>query len=250
MPRYRLTIEYDGTPFAGWQIQADQLDRCRACSRPPSRRSPARRVVVQGAGRTDAGVHALAQVAHVDLTRDWDDRHGARRAQRASCGRIRSRCLQPSACRTISMRASPARKRHYRYASSTAAPISRLSDQRAWRIPRPLDAQRDARGRAAARRQARFHDLPRQRVPGQIAGEDARPARRRARRRARAHRRLGALVPAPSGALDGRLAGAGRATAGGARTILRARSPHATARPADRSRRRTGFISCRWITEG
>lgn len=71
MPRYRLTIEYDGGPFTGWQSQAggtsvqDLLERAVAIiNGAPS--------MVYGAGRTDAGVHALGQVAHVDLAKSWD----------------------------------------------------------------------------------------------------------------------------------------------------------------------------------
>ena len=71
MPRYRLTIEYDGAPFTGWQSQAggtsvqDVLERAVATiNGAPS--------TIYGAGRTDAGVHALAQVAHVDLAKPWD----------------------------------------------------------------------------------------------------------------------------------------------------------------------------------
>jgi tRNA pseudouridine38-40 synthase len=71
MPRYKLTIEYDGGPFTGWQSQAggssvqDVIERAVAViNGEPS--------AVHGAGRTDAGVHALAQVAHVDLAKPWD----------------------------------------------------------------------------------------------------------------------------------------------------------------------------------
>ena len=72
MPRYALKIEYDGRPFAGWQWQAAHpsvqgaleaavgADRARGAGRST------------GAGRTDAGVHALGQVAHVDLARAWE----------------------------------------------------------------------------------------------------------------------------------------------------------------------------------
>lgn len=71
MARYKLTIEYQGGPFAGWQRQKDHpsvqeaLERAaEALTGDPS--------VVQGAGRTDAGVHALGQVAHLDTTREWE----------------------------------------------------------------------------------------------------------------------------------------------------------------------------------
>jgi tRNA pseudouridine38-40 synthase len=71
MPRYALKIEYDGGPFSGWQRQADQpsvqgaIEAALAALEPdvPS---------IAAAGRTDAGVHALAQVAHCDLPRDWE----------------------------------------------------------------------------------------------------------------------------------------------------------------------------------
>ncbi|MEO1328807.1 MAG: tRNA pseudouridine(38-40) synthase TruA [Pseudomonadota bacterium] len=76
MPRYKLTLDYDGGPFVGWQRQdvgrSVQGDLERALARLGERGDgegggPA----VTGAGRTDAGVHALGQAAHVDLERDW-----------------------------------------------------------------------------------------------------------------------------------------------------------------------------------
>jgi tRNA pseudouridine38-40 synthase len=71
MPRYRITIEYDGTPFAGWQMQAQEPSIEGALTQ-SIRRFCGEQVSVRGAGRTDAGVHALAQVAHFDLARDWE----------------------------------------------------------------------------------------------------------------------------------------------------------------------------------
>ncbi len=71
MPRYRITIEYDGTPFVGWQFQPNGRTvqgELQAALQRFSRES----VVVHGAGRTDAGVHARGQVAHFDLVKAWD----------------------------------------------------------------------------------------------------------------------------------------------------------------------------------
>src|SRR4030081_875703 len=70
MPRYKRTIEYDGAPFCGWQIQhkgawlagARQTATTAICGE---------QVRVPGAGRTDAGVHALAQVAHCDIAKPF-----------------------------------------------------------------------------------------------------------------------------------------------------------------------------------
>jgi tRNA pseudouridine38-40 synthase len=68
VPRYKLTIEYDGTGFVGWQRQANGLSVQQALEAAVTRFC-GERVTVHGAGRTDAGVHALGQSAHLDLTR-------------------------------------------------------------------------------------------------------------------------------------------------------------------------------------
>lgn len=71
MPRYALKVEYHGAPFAGWQRQADQPSVQGAIEDALARIAPGPHTIA-AAGRTDAGVHALGQVAHCDLAAPWD----------------------------------------------------------------------------------------------------------------------------------------------------------------------------------
>ena len=248
MPRYKIIIEYDGAPFAGWQYQDNVAvgaardhdgDRgvlrregrwCRApaAPTPASMRSARSRISIWRASATTDTIrdalNAHLRPHPVAILSAEKVRGGFRRAP-----------LGGAAALSLSHRQPPARSRaRARPRLAGAAPARRRGD---------------ARGGAAARRQARLHDVPLDRMPGQVAGEDARPARRVARGRRDPHQRRGALVPAQPGALDGRLAGAGRRRQMERRRSCRARSPPATARPAGRWRRRTGFIWCGWITE-
>lgn len=67
--RIKLTLEYDGTAFSGWQVQPDQRTVQGVLQENLSAMMGSE-IRVIGSGRTDAGVHALAQVAHADVTRD------------------------------------------------------------------------------------------------------------------------------------------------------------------------------------
>ena len=71
MPRYALKVEYHGAPFVGWQRQPDQPSVQGAIEAALAKLEP-RAHTIAAAGRTDAGVHALAQVAHCDMDKAWD----------------------------------------------------------------------------------------------------------------------------------------------------------------------------------
>ena len=154
MPRYRLLIEYDGTPFAGWQLQANGTSVQGALTA-ALEAFCGERAHVQGAGRTDAGVHALGQVAHVDLTKETDP-ETVRDALNAH--------LRPHPVAVLSVEIVAedfdarfsARRRHYLYRIVNRRADLALDRSRAWRIARPLDAQAM---QVAARRLVGWHDF-------------------------------------------------------------------------------------------
>ena len=72
MPKYKLTIEYNGGPYVGWQRQKNGHSVQEALES-AIYEFTGQTVTIGGGSRTDAGVHAFGQVAHVDLEKDWSD---------------------------------------------------------------------------------------------------------------------------------------------------------------------------------
>lgn len=138
MPRYRITIEYDGTPFVGWQAQPEGVS-VQGALQDAIERFCSERVVVKGAGRTDAGVHALAQVAHFDLAKDWD----AFRVQEAINFHLKPHPAVVLDCarthQEFDARFSATRRHYvYRILSRRSRPV--LDANRVWWVAKKLDA--------------------------------------------------------------------------------------------------------------
>ncbi len=139
MPRYRLDIEYDGTPYSGWQRQAGQHS-VQAAIEQAVFAFCREEITLRGAGRTDAGVHATAQVAHFDLEKDWpaDTVRDAINAHLQLAGERVSILIADKALPDFDSRFW-AVERHYLYRIvNRRAPLA-LERNKAWWVPRPLD---------------------------------------------------------------------------------------------------------------
>ena len=138
MPRYKLTIEYDGQLFVGWQRQTNGPSVQEAIETAFAGFC-GHAVTIRGAGRTDSGVHALGQVAHADLERSWEP-HVLREALNAHLRPKRVAILDVApVADTFDARFS-ALRRHYLYRIvNRRAPLT-LDCGRAWLVKRPLDA--------------------------------------------------------------------------------------------------------------
>src|ERR1700676_1143950 len=136
--RYKLLIEYDGTPFVGWQSQENGL-AVQSVITAAFAAFAGEPVRLQGAGRTDAGVHALGQVAHVDLAKDWE----ADTVRDALNAHLRPHTVAVLTAERVAddfdARFSAIR-RHYLYRVVNRRADLALDQLRAWRVPRPLDS--------------------------------------------------------------------------------------------------------------
>jgi len=154
MPRYKLTIEYDGAPFFGWQVQ-DTLPSVQGALEAAVKAMTGADLRVHGAGRTDAGVHARGQVAHVDIEKQFPPgrfRDGLNAHLRPHPIAVLEAEIVPD---TFEARFS-AVKRHYRYRIVNTRANLALDVGHAWRVPRRLDAEAM---HAAAQRLLGKHDF-------------------------------------------------------------------------------------------
>jgi len=154
MPRYALKIEYDGGPFSGWQRQADRPSVQGAVEAALARLEPGLGAIA-AAGRTDAGVHGLGQVAHCDLAKAWDPF----RLSEALNYHLRPAPVAVVACANVPdafhARFSAVERRYLFRLVSRRAPMTHEAGL-VWRVPHDLDL---APMREAARGLLGRHDF-------------------------------------------------------------------------------------------
>ncbi|HET8611237.1 MAG TPA: tRNA pseudouridine(38-40) synthase TruA [Sphingomonas sp.] len=154
MTRFRLTVEYDGRPFMGWQRQAHGPSVQETIERAVAEIT-GEQAAVHAAGRTDAGVHALAMAAHVDIEKPLTPF----RLMEALNARMRPAPVAILACEAVAAdwhaRFSCIGRRYIYRIAERRAPLT-LDLGRAWRVAPPLDA--DAMQEAAGRLVGR-HDF-------------------------------------------------------------------------------------------
>lgn len=139
MPRYRLDIEYDGSPYAGWQRQ-DGPVTVQGALEAALAAFCGEAVTLRGAGRTDAGVHATGQVAHCDLAKEWDPF----RLMEALNWHLKPAPVAVLAAARVAddfhARFSATERRYLYRIVARRAPLT-LEAGLVWRVRRPLDAE-------------------------------------------------------------------------------------------------------------
>lgn len=161
MPRYRILIEYDGTPFLGWQMQA-RGQTVQGCIVEAIRKFSGEDVRLTGAGRTDTGVHAMGQVAHFDLAREWE----TFKVREALNFHLKPAPIVVLGANVVAAEFDArfsAIKRHYLYRILTRPAPPALDRNRVWWVPRELDVAAMAE---AARALVGNHDFTTFRAAG------------------------------------------------------------------------------------
>jgi tRNA pseudouridine38-40 synthase len=154
MPRFRLRLEYHGGGFVGWQRQHNGLS-VQEVLETAVERLVGRPVRVQAAGRTDAGVHALGQVVHLDLDRDWPVAT-LRDALNFHLKPHLAAVLDAARVADDFNARRDARRRTYLYRVCDRRAPAVVDHGRVWHVPRRLDAAAMA---DAARRLEGRHDF-------------------------------------------------------------------------------------------
>ncbi|MBL4646134.1 MAG: tRNA pseudouridine(38-40) synthase TruA [Hyphomicrobiales bacterium] len=139
MPRYKLFIEYDGTPYCGWQRQPNQLS-VQGTIETAIQKFSGKEHLVHGSGRTDAGVHAICQIAHLDLDNDYPcdtvrDALNFHLKPEPTIAILAVECVDDDFDARFS-----AVQRHYLYRFQSRRPPTVLLNNRVWWVPRSLNA--------------------------------------------------------------------------------------------------------------
>lgn len=154
MPRYKLLIEYDGSPYVGFQRQQEQRTVQGALEAAVLALS-GEVITLKAAGRTDTGVHAKGQVVHFDLTKDWDA-DTVRNAMNAHLRHEMVGVVEATQVEDSFDARFSAKRRHYRYTilNRRTPPILELG--KVWGVAKPLD---ETVMQAAADRLVGHHDF-------------------------------------------------------------------------------------------
>ena len=244
MPRFKLLIEYAGTRYSGWQIQKNARTVQGEIDRAVREVSKRGEFELYGSGRTDAGVHALAQVAHLELYTDLPPESLRRKLNDELPADIHIRAIDKAPHRF-----------HARHDAVSRCYLYQISRRRTafakpfvWWIREPLDVGGHARGGCLVRRHEELRGVHRRRSRREVDARARRSRRDRRSRRAAADSRPGVAFSVEDGAEDGRRAGRRRPRrpeAAGCRAAPRRRPKHrrplprhSLRRPPDSSSRR------------
>lgn len=154
MQRWKLTLEYDGNDFVGWQSQINGTSVQNVVEEAVFRLS-GERLRLQVAGRTDSGVHALGQVAHMDLPKDYEE-HEVRNALNVHVRPHKVTILKAEKVPQEFHARFGAQKRTYRYVILNRAAPTSIGREYMWHIPKKLDIEAM---RAAAKFLQGHHDF-------------------------------------------------------------------------------------------